>query len=63
MCAKVINEDRPPHLVCVATLPREMLMLENKRQSETNVVINDKSQRSVYLFYLFKTVWKCMLKR
>jgi len=33
----------PPHLKRVATLPCEILMLENKRQFETDTVINYKS--------------------
>jgi len=33
-----------PHFICVATLPCEILMSENERQSQTNAVINDKIQ-------------------
>ena len=36
-----------PHFICVATLPCEILMSENERQSQTNAVINDKLQGSV----------------
>jgi len=32
----------PPHLICIAILPRETLTSENERQSQTNAVINDK---------------------
>lgn len=32
---------------CVATVPHEILMSENKRQSETDVMISDKSHDSV----------------
>jgi len=32
----------PPHLKCVATLPCEMYMSGNCRQSETNVSFNNK---------------------
>jgi len=35
------------HLIHVATLPCRTLIFENKRYSQTNVVINDKSQGSV----------------
>ena len=33
-----------PHFICVATLPCEILMSENERQSQTNAVINDELQ-------------------
>jgi len=36
-----------PRLGCVATLHCEMLLSESKRLSETDVVINGKSQGSV----------------
>ena len=39
-----------PCLVCTATPPCERLMSENGRQSQTNVVINDKSQCTVVAY-------------
>jgi len=36
-----------PHQKCVAALPYEMLTSENQWQSETYIVINDKSQSGV----------------
>jgi len=36
----------PPHLTCVASLPCEMSMSENWRQSQICIVINDKLQDS-----------------
>ena len=40
----------PPHLMCVAALPCETLLSENERQSQTNVVINDKLQGTVVTY-------------
>ena len=40
-----------PYLVCTATLPCETLMSENDRQSQTNAVINDKSQGTVVAYF------------
>ena len=39
----------PPHLKCVATLPCEIRMSENWRQSEICIVINDQSDSAVNL--------------
>jgi len=44
---KWFAKDPIPHLKRVATLPCEMLMSENKRQFETDIVTNDKSQGTV----------------
>jgi len=40
----------PPHLICVATPPRETLTSEYERQSQTNAVINDKLQSTVVTY-------------
>ena len=37
----------PQHLIHVSTLPCKTQMSENKRHSQTNVMINDKSKGSV----------------
>jgi len=39
-----------PHLICVATLPRETLMSENKRQLQTDAEIKDKLQGTVVTY-------------
>ena len=39
-----------PHFICVATLPCEILMSENERQSQTNAAIYDKLQRRVVTY-------------
>jgi len=43
----------PPHVKFVTTLTCAILMSVNKRQSETDVVINDTSQASVTYGELF----------
>jgi len=40
----------PPHLICVTALPCETLASENKRQSQTNAVMNDILQGTVVTY-------------
>jgi len=47
--AKYLLKIRPRH-ICVAAPPRETLMSENDRQSQTNAVINDKLQGTVVTY-------------
>jgi len=51
ICSKYLLKIQP-HLTCVATLPCGTLMSENEQHSPSNVVINDKLQRTIKVWWI-----------